>query len=325
MMGAVVVHAGLRYVAAWAVGLRSGGGPWVRPGGWREQLGYAVPFGLAGMLAVPQQNAHLYVVAGAVGPALYALYRVGCFQLPVVDLLYTPISEVLMVRLGELERAGRTEEGVVAFREASGRLAYALLPWATFLFAAAPEFIGTLFGARFLPAVPLFRVSVVGVVLSVLPLDGVLRARGRTRGLLGAYALKAAVTVPLVVLAVRWWGMTGGVLSWVLAEAVGKSALLVQVLRALSAPGRPVRPLELLPWRELGRAALAACLAAVAVFALRAGSAALWSGLPEGLLWRILPLGVAAVLFAGGYVAALHALGVRPVALLAGLRSRRAQ
>ena len=79
-----------------------------------------MPFGAAMALAIPQQNAHLYMVAGAVAPAVYALYRVGCFQLPVVDLLYTPTSEVLMVRLGELDKQGRLEEGVVAFREAAG-------------------------------------------------------------------------------------------------------------------------------------------------------------------------------------------------------------
>ena len=172
---------------------------------------YAAPFGAAMALSIPQQNAHLYMVAGAVAPALYALYRVGCFQLPVVDLLYTPTSEVLMVRLGELDKQGRLEEGVEAFREAAGKLAFVFLPFAAFLFAAAPEFIGALFGAKFLPAVPVFRVSVLGVVLAILPMDGVLRARGHTRAIFLSYLLKAVVTVPLVWVGVKQFGMMGGI------------------------------------------------------------------------------------------------------------------
>ncbi len=114
------------------------------------------------LLNVPQQYAHQYAVGSVVPPELFAIYAVGCFQLPLVDLLYTPTSEVLMVRVGELERQGRVSESLDAFRDAAGRLAYFFLPTAAFLFVAAPEFIGALFGAKFLPAVPLFRVSVLG-------------------------------------------------------------------------------------------------------------------------------------------------------------------
>src|SRR6185503_17345244 len=100
-----------------------------------NQLVYAAPFGLAMTLAIAQQYAHQFAVSAAVSPDLFALYAVGCFQLPLVDLLYTPTSEVLMVKLGELEGAGRGREGVEAFRQASARLCYLLLPMAAFLFA----------------------------------------------------------------------------------------------------------------------------------------------------------------------------------------------
>jgi O-antigen/teichoic acid export membrane protein len=324
MMMAVAAYAGLRYLATWVIALRGTAGPLVSGKLLREQLVYAAPFGAAMALSIPQQNAHFYVVASAVAPALYALYRVGCFQLPVVELLYTPTSEVLMVRLGELEKAGRLEEGVEAFREASGKLAFVFLPLAAFLFAAAPEFISALFGAKFLPAVPIFRVSVLGVVLAILPMDGVLRARGYTRAIFGSYLLKAVVTVPLVWWGVRYFGMKGGIVSWAAAELVGKATLLARVPAALSTPERPLRIRDVIPWQELGKAALAACAAAAGVFVLRAGLMGSWVGLPEGFIWRALPLAVAGVLFAIGYVAVLYATGVRPLRILASLRARGA-
>ncbi|WP_395834046.1 lipopolysaccharide biosynthesis protein [Cystobacter fuscus] len=321
MMLAVVGFTFLRFVATWVVALRGTTGPLMRSELWRQQLVYAAPFGAAMALAIPQQNAHLYMVAGVVSPALYALYRVGCFQLPVVDLLYTPTSEVLMVRLGELEKQGRLEEGVGAFREAAGKLAFLFLPFAAFLFAAAPEFIGALFGAKFLPAVPIFRVSVVGVVLAILPMDGVLRARGHTRAIFLSYLIKAVVTVPLVWVGVRQFGMMGGVVSWALAELVGKCSLLVRVPAALSTPSLRLRIRDIIPWRELGKASLAAFAAAAVVFVLRLGTEHAWGGLPEGFVWRTLPLAVAGLLFVLGYVGVLYATGVRPLGLLA--RARR--
>ncbi|HET9449696.1 MAG TPA: oligosaccharide flippase family protein, partial [Aggregicoccus sp.] len=177
MMVAVAAHAALRYGAAWVLVVRSGSGPLWNGRFFREQLVYALPFGAAMLLGIPQQYAHQFVVASFTSPEAFAIYAVACFQLPVVDLLYTPISEVLMVRLGELDREGRVHEGVAMFRESVAKLALAFFPLAAFLCAAAPEFIGALFGVRFLDAVPLFRASVLGVALSILPVDGVLRAR----------------------------------------------------------------------------------------------------------------------------------------------------
>jgi O-antigen/teichoic acid export membrane protein len=323
LMVAVAGFAGLRFVAAWVISLRHSSGPLLSPPLLRAQLAYALPFGAAMLLSVPQQNAHLFMVAGAVAPSLYALYRVGCFQLPVVDLLYTPTSEVLMVRLGELEREGRLGEAVGAFREAAGKLAFVFLPFAAFLFAAAPEFIGALFGPQFLPAVPVFRVSVLGVLLAVLPMDGVLRARGFTRAIFLSYLVKALVTLPLVYFGVRHFGMMGGIASWALAECVGKATLLVPLPRALSTPERPLSLRDVIPWRQLAQAGLAALAAALAVVLLRALAGAVWTGLPAGFVWRTLPLAVAGILFASGYVAVLHATGVRLLGLIAELRPRR--
>lgn len=319
---AVAVWAVCRLLCAWVLSLRDEPGPLFEPTLLREQLAYAAPFGAAMLLAIPQQYAHQLVVSWKVTPELFALYAVGCFQLPLVDLLYTPTSEVLMVRLGELDREGRSREGVAAFREAVGKLSYAFVPLAAFLFTAAPEFVAALFGARFLPAVPLFRIGVLSILLSILPSDGVLRARGATRAIFISYLVKAVVTVPLVWVGVARYGLLGGIASWALAELVGRATLFVRLPRALGEGGVPVRLAELLPWGALGRASGAALAAAAGVMLLSAVLPHAWDGLPEGFVWRALPLAVVAAFFGAGYLMVLRLVGVRPLAVLSSLRRR---
>jgi O-antigen/teichoic acid export membrane protein len=315
----------VRLAATWVAVLLATEGPLLEPGLARRQLAYAAPFGAAMLLNVPQQFAHQYAVGAVVPPELFAIYAVGCFQLPLVDLLYTPTSEVLMVRVGELERQGRLQESIQAFREASARLAYSFLPMAAFLFVAAPEFIAALFGQKFLDAVPIFRVSVLSVALAILPLDGLLRARDQTRYLFLSYLVKAVVTLPLVYVGVTYFGMMGGILSWAGAELVGKATLLARVPRALERFEGPllVRIAQVLPWTALGKASIAAMGAGLGVALLRGLTpSALDAGLPDGFLWRSLPLAVVGILFGAGYFTLLRVAGVRPFNALAGLRRR---
>src|SRR5262249_49683925 len=193
----------------WVVLLRTTRGPLWNGRLLRTQLAYALPFGAALAMSVPQHSFHQWVISARFDPALFAIYAVGCFQLPIVDLLYTPTSEVLMVHVGELERSGRLSEVARAFRDAAARLAYVFIPTCAFLLATAPAFIEALFGNRFLPSVPLFRVSTLAVLFGCFPLDGLLRARGDTAAIFRSYVVKAVATVPLVLLFVHWFGLIG--------------------------------------------------------------------------------------------------------------------
>jgi O-antigen/teichoic acid export membrane protein len=317
VMIAIAAFAALRLGAAWWLMIGRTEGPLWHRGGFRRQLLYAAPFGAAILLSIPQQYAHQFAVAGAVGPALFAIYAAGCFQVPLVDLLYTPTSEVLMVRLGELDREGRLEEGLAAFREASARLTYAFIPMAALLFAVAPDFITTVFGARFAGAVPIFRVSLLVIPLAALPLDGVLRARGLTRALFFSYLTKAAVTVPLVFFGVRLFGMMGGITAWALAEAVGKATLLVRVPVALSTPGRRLSLVEVVPWGAVVRALVAAAVASLAAVAVK--RAAGLAQLDHAALIRLV---VASLAFGAAYLVGLRLTGLSPRAAWAGAQKR---
>src|SRR5690606_16911082 len=72
----------------------------------RKQLGYALPFGLAGLIEVVQLNLHMYVVSWYFDAATFAIYAVGCLQLPVMDFLMTSTSNVMMVQMREKLHAG---------------------------------------------------------------------------------------------------------------------------------------------------------------------------------------------------------------------------
>jgi O-antigen/teichoic acid export membrane protein len=260
----------------------------------RRQLAYALPFGAAALLFVPQQSFHQWAVAAEVTPALFAIYAVGCFQLPIVDILYTPVSEVLQLGIAEEERRGRTGGGLALFREAVARLAFVFVPVMGFIVAAAPALVELLFTDRYLAAVPILRVSVLSVALAALPLDGVFRARAARGFMLATSAAKLALTVPAVLAGLAAWGMTGAIAGYVASEAAVRA---VQLARASRLLGGGVA--DALPWRALARFALGTA-AAMPLAWLAAAR------VPAGPLLRVAAAGAA---FAAVHLAVLAACG----------------
>jgi O-antigen/teichoic acid export membrane protein len=276
----------------------------------RRQIAYALPFGLAFVLIVPQQQFHQYAVGAAVTAAAFAVYSVGTFQLPIVDVLYTPISELLQIGLAESDGAGRPPSaGLPLFHEAVLQLSFAFLPLAGLLFVAAPALIELLFSPIYLEAVPIFRVTALSAVLAALPLDGVMRARAQNRFMLVLSGGKLAATVPLVVGGLAAFGPMGALLGWTAAEALSRAVALGRAATLFEVPLR-----RILPLRALSRQAMAT------LFAMPPAALAL-SLVSGPLFLRLAACGLA---FAAAYLGLSLARGWLPAGWISLFRARRA-
>jgi len=294
-LAGIVAGTGFRAVACWVMVLHDHG-LHVSREDLKRQLAYALPFGLAFAIIVPQQQFHQYFVAASVSAAVFAIYAVGCFQLPIVDMLYTPVSEILQLGIAEHDRDGDREGPLRLFREAVGRLAFVFIPMMALLYVCGPTLLTFLFTERYRDSVPIFRLAILAIPLAALPLDGAMRARAQNRFVLGVSVVKLALTVPLVVAGFHAFGLRGAMAGWVAAETSTRAILLLRAGQLLGGMRR------LLPWRTLFLQSVAAALAApVGAIVLR---------LAHGpSLLRLLLCGLATGL---SYLAVLRATGELP-------------
>jgi len=225
----------------------------------RRQLSYALPFGLAYAIIIPQQQFHSYLVSASVTAAAFAVYSVGCFQLPIVDMLYTPVSEILQLGIAEHDREGDRHGAHRLFREAVSRLSFVFLPTMALLFIVAPTLVSFLFTDRYLESVPIFRLAMVSIPMAALPLDGVMRARAQNKFVLRVSVIKLALTVPLVFLGLKQFGPIGALGGWICAEESCRMILLWRASQLFE-----VSVLQAVPTREIFYQVIAA-LSAVPV------------------------------------------------------------
>ena len=225
-----------------------------------QQLAYALPFGAAVLLDIPQRTFHQWAVGSSVSAATFAIYAQGCYQLPIINLLYAPISDILQVRFAE---HAEPHQRLHLFHEANLRLAAVFFPLTAGLVAAGSIFVPALFTHLYDDSVPIFRVAIAMTPFAALPLDGVLRAVGQTRWLFRIFCWRLLLTIPAVLIGLKLFGLVGAIGGHAVAESAMRIAMLERVRKELQATWR-----ELLPWRQLTVLALASSVACVPVLVI---------------------------------------------------------
>jgi O-antigen/teichoic acid export membrane protein len=229
---------------------------------WRHQLAYAVPFAIAVGVEVIQINYHQYIVASRFDAATFAMYAIGCMQIPLVDLIVTSTVNVLMVKMAEeAETTHDPRATMTLWHDTVSRLAFLIFPLAMVLLVTAHGLIVGLFTSTYEASVPIFMVWALSILPSIFAVDAVLRVFAQTRFLL----LMNLLRLGLVAVGIGWclsvFGLPGAVLITLATTTLVKALGVVRIARLLDIPLR-----EALPWGRLGSIGARAIAAAAPVF-----------------------------------------------------------
>ena len=202
------------------------------PGFWRnidfallgEQLSYATPLGLMGIVWYFQSDLHNYFVSNQFGAAAFAVYSIGCFQLPVLQLISEATNSVLISQMAALQRDNQTDKMLALSLRSMRKMAAVLFPIYAFLMVAGQQFIEFLFSDRYLASWPIFRINLTLLPLGVILLDPIVRAYAEYRYIL----LRIKVAFFLALLAALWWsiprfGMIGAISSVVVVGVADRA------------------------------------------------------------------------------------------------------
>lgn len=228
----------------------------------RQQLTYAVPFALAVGIEVVLINYHQYVVAARFDAATFAIYAIGCMQIPLYDLIVTSTVNVLMVRMAD---APRGRAALALWHDTVTRLAFLIFPLAALLITGAHHLIVGLFTATYAASAPIFIVWVLTMLPAVMAVDAVLRVYAQTRFLLVMNMVRFVCVAGLIAVFLSRFGLTGAVLVTLVALAITKALGVVRIASLMHVGVR-----EALPWRQLSAIAAIAIVSVLPVRWLQA-------------------------------------------------------
>ena len=226
---------------------------------FREQIIYALPFGCAGLLYTIQTDVHNYFVGHHFSAAEMAIYTQGCFELPLIAMLYESISAVMIPRMSEMQAQGKKREMFLTTVAAMRKLAFIYFPMFIFLMIVADIFITTLFTKNYAASIPIFRINILLIPFYCLMLDPI----GRAFPEIGRFLLKVRIIIFVFLFAALWFGMwhfdLRGMISivvvGVLIERVVSLAKIVRILEIKSSDFHLLK--------DVGKTAIAAVFAGV--------------------------------------------------------------
>ncbi|MFL6375053.1 MAG: oligosaccharide flippase family protein [Pyrinomonadaceae bacterium] len=223
-----------------------------------EQMVYAVPFGLTGILWIAQTDIHNYFVGYKFSSADFAVYAYGCFEIPLISMLAESVNSVLIPRMNILQMRGEREEMIRLSARAMSKLALAYFPIYVFLFITARTFITTLFTERYEQSASIFVVNITLLPFAILVTDPIVRSYKE----LGRLFLLTRIFVLTCLVGVLYFGLESFGLRAMITTAVG--AVIVE--RCIAA-GMVASKLDL-NWSHLS---LIKNVAKTAIAALSAG------------------------------------------------------
>jgi O-antigen/teichoic acid export membrane protein len=270
------------------------------PGFWRtfdwrkmrELLWYTIPLGAAGFLANLQTDLHNYFVSHRYGPAVFAIYAQGLFQLPLVGILNDSVGSVLIPRVSVLQQMDVCEEVVDLMAKVMRYLSLVYFPVWAFLTVMARDFIVLLFTERFLESVPIFQINLLLMPLSIIMIDPIIRAYKEQRFWMLKFNLITLVAL-LVVLrfGMGWFGLLGTIACVVASQLITKVGAIIRLSGVLHFSWRDIWRL-----RDVGKIGVASISAGIAAYAVRTTLS------PDR---QFVPLLVCGLLFVGVYAAIL--------------------
>lgn len=274
-------------------------GPYAKQSAFREQTGYAIPFGLAGMLFGLRGQADQWIVAMLFTVSQYAAFSVASVLAPLVALFRQSMNQAFLHRMSKHQADGDVASMLDINSRANVALALFIFPMLALAFAFANSLISLIYTQAYAQGGDAMRVYVLGMLALSVELNNImlLLKEGRFATRINFVALCICIIGSFVF--AHLFGLAGAAVGSVLAVYVERILTLRRMSKCLTLPLSALQD-----WVALGKILFSAAVAALVSWALV-------PMIIPATLPLLLRLGVDGIVLTLFYLTSLLLLGMR--------------
>jgi O-antigen/teichoic acid export membrane protein len=226
----------------------------------KKQINYSLPFGLSTSLNAIITKLDKILCISYISVTEYAIYTVSFLAIPGIQAIYDSLVQVYIVEMSKAYNDGDNDKVIHIYQDLITKSFSYTLPAILIVFVFANFVITTLFTEKYIDAVPLFRLYMIGSLSMVLGAGIVLRSIGKTKLTLRSYVLSSFFTIPLTFYLVINFGLWGAMSSTIFALIFPKIFLFMFDIRELNTNIR-----RFFPWKNIAIITIISSLALIPV------------------------------------------------------------
>lgn len=201
---------------------------------FKAQLANALPFGIGGLAYATQADLHNYFVSHYFDPDQFAIYAVGCFQLPLLGMLLDSVISVLLPEVARREAKADYDGIIELWASAVRKLALFFVPVYVLLFVVRQEFITTLFTKNYEGAAPIFAINLLNILLYICVPTSILRSFEDLKYVRLKLSLAMIpVAAAALYVGIHAAGLVGAITAVVIVQTLDLAVLLLAIARKL--------------------------------------------------------------------------------------------
>lgn len=179
----------------------------------KEHLNYALTLGLGGIFATLSEVADKYIVSNLLGVESFAIYAVGCYELPFIALVFGSIADVALPSVVRYKQRNATDEVIRLWHYSIESSMLIGIPMFVSFCVFANQFIVTVFTDKYAAAVPVFRIALLTVLLEATRYGMITRAYARTGFMFFVSLVSLLLMVATCYIGITCYGMVGAISS----------------------------------------------------------------------------------------------------------------
>ena len=189
----------------------------------KNQLKYAIPLGLSGMLGYLGKQLDKFIIAMFFLAGQYAVYNVGAIEIPIVMFLIASVDSVALPKIVEFYKNGEIGEIIKLWHEMIRKVSMIILPIFIYCLILAPQIITLLYTENYSAGAAIFRIYLLILPLRLARFSVLLQAMGKSKLVLKGAILFLILNTLLNIAFIHTIGFTGP--AW--ATLIAISSLLV--------------------------------------------------------------------------------------------------
>jgi O-antigen/teichoic acid export membrane protein len=259
-----------------------------------DQVKYCFPIGAARLVGEVSKKADKFILISLLSPAVYSTYSIAYFGIPIITLLISSITQVVIPKMALNHKYKKELEIKNLWHKVICQYALIVIPIICLFEVLARDIIVILFTNEYIDSVVLYQIFLLSVFLQILAPSVVLRSVKKTKVIFYSHFLSAITAIVCGYFLIKSHGMVGGAISFILASATRTVVQIVAIKKILI-----LKFTELIPWFFIFR------VASVSIF--------------SSLLVIILPISSDIVLISAAVTSLLYLVSVVLLYLMYGL------